>query len=147
MKRSRIQAGFTLIELIVVLVILGVLAVSLVPRFFSASGSSEYVYRDQLLSLLRRVQMQAMQCTNCAAEQLTIAPNAVLGAGLNCSDDSSLALCPATGDNIGFSASHSPISFDSLGRPQGCGGSCQLFVQGVTALQVCIEAEGYIHPC
>ncbi|HAW94514.1 TPA: hypothetical protein DCX24_18580, partial [Candidatus Azambacteria bacterium] len=48
------HTGFTLIELIVVLVIIGVLAVSLLPRFFSGSGTNEYLYRDQAFSLIQR---------------------------------------------------------------------------------------------
>ena len=64
--------GFTLVELIVVLVIIGVLAVSLVPRFFSAAGTSEYLYQDQLLNLLRRAQIQAMQCTDCSTPAVNI---------------------------------------------------------------------------
>lgn len=147
MKGLQHHAGFTLIELIVVLIIIGVLAVSLVPRFFTSSGTSEYLYRNQALNLLRRVQMQAMQCTDCTPPQISISANAILASVASCADDSSLALCPAASDNIRFSATASPIQFDSMGRPVGCGGSCQISVQGESALQVCVEAEGYIHPC
>jgi MSHA pilin protein MshC len=141
------QAGFTLIELIVVLVLIGVLALSLVPRFFSSAGTTEFLYQDQVLNLLRRVQMQAMQCTNCAAPVVTISATAIVAAGASCADDSSLALCPSSSDNISFSSPSASFSFDSMGRPQGCAGSCQLTVQGLAALKVCIETEGYIHPC
>lgn len=146
MKQQR-QVGFTLVELIVVMVILGVLAVSLLPRFFSSSGSSEYLYQDQLLNLLRRVQMQAMQCSGCVTPTVNISSSTVLVAGSGCNDETSLALCPAARDNISFISSAGAIGFDSLGRPQGCIGACQLTVQGEAALRVCIETEGYIHPC
>jgi MSHA pilin protein MshC len=147
MKGLQHHAGFTLIELIVVLIIIGVLAVSLVPRFFTSSGTSEYLYRDQALNLLRRVQMQAMQCTDCTSPQITISANTILAGAASCTDDSVLALCPVARDNIRFTATASPIQFDSMGRPVGCSGSCQLTVQGESALRVCIETEGYIHPC
>ena len=146
MKQQR-QVGVTLVELIVVLIILGVLAVSLLPRFFSGSGSTEYLYQDQLLNLLRRVQMQAMQCTGCATPTVNISSSTILVAGSSCSDENSLALCPDARDNISFISAATAIGFDSLGRPQGCIGLCQLTVQGEAALRVCIETEGYIHPC
>lgn len=139
--------GYTLIELIVVIVVLTILSVTIAPRFFTTSGTSEYLYQDQLLNLLRRVQMQAMQCTNCTTPTVNIATANIVVAGTSCSDDSSLALCPSVRDNISFSSNAASIGFDSLGRPQGCIGTCQLTVQGEAALRVCIETEGYIHPC
>jgi MSHA pilin protein MshC len=141
------KLGYTLIELIVVIVVLTVLSVSIAPRFFTALGTSEYLYRDQALNLLRLVQMQAMQCTDCPVPVISISANAMLANAASCSDDSNQALCPAERDNIRFTASASPIQFDSMGRPQGCGGTCQLTVQGESALALCIESEGYIHPC
>jgi MSHA pilin protein MshC len=146
MKRKH-QTGFSLLELIVVLIIIGVLAVSLLPRFFDATGTSEYVYQDEVANLLRLQQMQAMQCTRCAVSNIAVSATSILAAGASCADDSSQALCPAARDNIRFSASHSPLGFDSLGRPVGCGGACQISIQGSNTLRICIESEGYIHPC
>jgi len=149
MKAQHPQSGFTLIELIVVLIIIGVLAVSLLPRFFTAAGTSEYVYRDQALSLLRQVQMQAMQCTFCSAPAVTISSDSLVASGLSCASDSSLVLCPAARDNIRFSSTSTStsIGFDNMGRPLGCVGACQLTIEGSTPLLLCIETEGYIHPC
>ena len=139
--------GFTLIELIVVLIIIGVLAISLVPRFFTASGTSEYLYRDQLLSLLRLAQMQAMQCTNCTLQPVNItAGEARIGSAVCSSIDPMQAVCVASGDAVSFSPAGS-ISFDAMGRPTCSAGSCTVQVQGESTLQLCIETEGYIHPC
>lgn len=130
-----------------VLIIIGVLAVSLVPRFFTASGTSEYLYRDQLLSLLRQAQMQAMQCTGCALQPLNITAGAARIGGAACgSSDPMLAVCVAPGDAVSFSPAGS-ISFDAMGRPTCSAGSCTVQVQGESALRLCIETEGYIHPC
>ncbi|GAB2909796.1 prepilin-type N-terminal cleavage/methylation domain-containing protein [Rheinheimera gaetbuli] len=137
--------GFTLVELIVVLVIIGVLAVSLVPRFFSAVGSSEYLYQDQLLNLLRRAQIQAMQCTDCATPAVSLTTNSALIGAANC-DDAASAVCIAARDAVSFTPA-TTISFDNLGRPNCSAGSCTIGVQGETTLNVCIESEGYIHPC
>jgi MSHA pilin protein MshC len=151
--------GFTLIELIVVLVLIGVLAVSVVPRFFDTSGTSEYLYRDQALNILRRVQMQAMQCTtSCSTTGVTVpGRNPVrpdsgwLYAGIdNCAGSNASYLCikPSESnvyfDKVGFNVQ---LSFDNQGRPSCNGGSCTITINGAVNLDICIEAEGYIHPC
>ena len=139
--------GFTLVELIVVLVIIGVLAVSLVPRFFSAAGTSEYLYQDQLLNLLRRAQIQAMQCTDCSTPAITLSANTVLLGTASCNDiDAGLALCIAPGEAVTLTPDGS-IAFDNLGRPSCSAANCTISIQGETTLNVCIESEGYIHPC
>jgi MSHA pilin protein MshC len=60
-KQTKAQGGFTLLELIVVMIILGILAVVAVPRFSGNSGYSEYTYQNQLISVLRNMQIKAMQ--------------------------------------------------------------------------------------
>lgn len=150
MAKPRLQhSGFTLLELVLVLMIAGVLAASLIPRFFSAAGVSEYALRDQALSLLRQVQMQAMQCTDtdCAAPQVQLSSYSLLANGGSCATSDSRALCIAPSGPIQFSGNFSSLSFDSLGRPLLCGGSCQLLISGEVALKLCVESEGYIHPC
>lgn len=142
--------GFTLIELVVVMVLLGILAVTVLPRFFTSSGTAEYGYRDQALAVLRLVQLQAMQCTDsssglCPSQQLQIASDR-LGSSAACLNDAR-HLCIAERDPVALSASFNTLSFDSMGRPQGCNGACTVQVQGSTSLGICIESEGYIRPC
>lgn len=148
MKPNYHPLGFTLVELIVVLIIIGVLAVSLLPRFFDNSGTAEYLYQDQAANVLRRVQMQAMQCTSCTVPEITVATTALVATGGNCAaGDSALAVCVASRDNVSLALNTPVLRFDSMGRPSACSGRCELTIQGSTQLKLCIETEGYIHPC
>ncbi len=56
----RKQTGFTLVELIATIILIGILAVAVAPRFSGAGTYSEYALRDQLLSSLRFAQQRAM---------------------------------------------------------------------------------------
>lgn len=54
-------SGFTLIELVIVLVLLGVLATVAAARFQGRSGYAEYTFQNRLVSALRNMQTRAMQ--------------------------------------------------------------------------------------
>jgi MSHA pilin protein MshC len=54
------QAGFTVIELIMVIVILGVLAVFAAPRLFNTGDFTQRGFHDETLSLLRYAQKTAI---------------------------------------------------------------------------------------
>ena len=144
--------GYTLIELIVVIVVLTILSVTIAPRFFTTSGTSEYLYQDQLLNLLRRVQMQAMQCTSCPSVGVRVLSDRMFSGANTCTNDAT-HLCIAERDRSSISLARTgfniQLSFDGKGRPLGnCTNSgCTVTVQGATNLRICIEAEGYIHPC
>ena len=52
--------GFTLIELVIVIIVLGVLAATAGPKLIGKSAFEDYAVRDQLISRLRLVQLQGM---------------------------------------------------------------------------------------
>lgn len=56
-------AGFTLLEQIIVVLIIGILAVFFVPRFQGSSGFTEYTMQSRLISSMRNMQQRAMQDT------------------------------------------------------------------------------------
>ena len=55
--------GFTLIELIVVIILLGIMTVTVSSRFSGVSSFSEYTYQSRLISVLRNMQTRAMHDT------------------------------------------------------------------------------------
>jgi len=52
--------GFSLIELVSVMVLVGILAVYIAPKMMGSSGYEQYVVRDQLISAIRFAQQHAM---------------------------------------------------------------------------------------
>ena len=146
--------GFTLIELIIVIIILGILSVSVAPKFFSSKGFSEYAYRTDVIAKLRLIQTKAMQQTNSSYCHRVLITATKLGAPDDCDDspsfaatwqDSATKLQLDSNDNITFSSNitSNHFSFDSMGRPS-CS-SCEITINGEQSVSVKIEAEGYIH--
>lgn len=54
------ELGFTLVELVSVIVLLGIVSVSVAPRFSGTGGVAEYSVRDQIISAARFAQQRAM---------------------------------------------------------------------------------------
>ncbi|MGD8484501.1 MAG: type II secretion system protein [Thioalkalispiraceae bacterium] len=52
--------GFTLVELIVVILLVGIISVFILPRFFSADVFAERRVKDEIISALRYTQQLAM---------------------------------------------------------------------------------------
>ena len=53
-------SGFTLVELIVVILITGILSISVAPRFFGVSAYEDRKASDELLTALRHTQQMSM---------------------------------------------------------------------------------------
>ena len=153
--------GFTLIELILVIIVLGILAVTVTPKFFSKNGFSEYAYRTDIIAKLRLIQTRAMQQVNSpsatsnkfchqvqlATKQLTKVLCSPIAEYADPRQQRATSETIASDDNVTFSPAGLIFAFDAMGRPSVNGNNrkIEITITGEQALQVIIESEGYIH--
>jgi MSHA pilin protein MshC len=148
-------AGFTLIEVITVIIIIGILSVNVLPKFLSSSGFEKYTYRDELLTKLRGIQQRAMQRTDAARCLVSVTSKQVTGCDSSSAGDST-SVAVSTSHNVSFTVENIPantntFSFSDLGRPQGCNAAtapCEItltVVGGEQSLSIRINQEGYIY--
>ena len=161
LKNKSLSQGFTLIELIIVIIILGILSVTVAPKFFTAKGFSEYGYRTDVIAKLRLIQLKAMQQTQAIPQadnsycHRVLLTTTKLGTPDDCHDtpsfnspwqDSATKVQIADQDKVTFSSNitNNSFLFDSMGRPS-CTAPCQITITGEQTISVQIESEGYIH--
>lgn len=151
-------AGFSLIELIIVVLLIGLLTVTLLPRFVGKDGVSEFVARDQIVSLLQTVQIKAMQQTSGGCHSLELSSSTLTLQAINgCiagtdsafsftnSSDASVTLSLISYDGNSVLTS-SILSFDANGKPvlpDHAGYRVRISADSV--LDICVEPQGYIH--
>ncbi|RUO26673.1 hypothetical protein CWE09_08225 [Aliidiomarina minuta] len=147
--------GFTLVELIIVIVILGILSVYAAPRLFSTQDSDLTGIQASMISLFRLQQQRAMQDTekffqygayygvamdnsqlvgvkDCGSLPITIETDAI-----------------ATGNlDLTLQGESWPICFNSLGCiGEQCGNialEITLSGSGAASRQLCINTQGFI---
>lgn len=159
------QRGFTLVELIMVIIVLGVLAAVAAPRVFSTSDFNARGFHDETLSLLRYAQKSAIaqRRTVCVAftdssAALTMAPTAptATSATPTCGASPATLIGPAGSSavvtaksGVTFVTVPTDFNFDGLGQPITRVGALMAtqtiqVVNSAKAIQV--EATtGYVH--
>lgn len=87
-QHMRHAAGFTLIELIMVLLLVGVLSVAAIPKFFDKNTFQARGFHDETLSLLRYAQKSAV------AQRRTVCVSvAATGVGLTVASSAGSTTC------------------------------------------------------
>jgi MSHA pilin protein MshC len=161
------QNGFTLIELIIVLIILGVISITVIPKLIGQSAFESYIVRDQLIAHLRLVQLQAMntepasistideknkQChwlvvkSGCFYTEQTDKSTHI------CKEPSAVDICKAdiyeTYNKVLFTAgmlNNGQYRFNLDGTLNNQSTITPIIINGEDRLSVIIESEGYIH--
>ncbi|MEB0134700.1 prepilin-type N-terminal cleavage/methylation domain-containing protein [Actimicrobium sp. CCC2.4] len=143
--------GFTLLELILVLVITGILSAVVGPRLMDNTSLSARGFADQVLASLRYAQKTAIAqhrtvCVDYAIDRIILTQTtlAVCPGDALASPDGKSDYAVVAPSGIEFSVLPGALRFDALGRPApNIGHSIQ--VSGV-ADGITVEAEtGYAH--
>lgn len=148
--------GFTVVELVVTLVVIGIMAVVILPRFMGRTDFDAQGFQDQLAGAIQfsRQQAIAQRRTVCVAvEGSGLAVTRARTVGGACVDP---LLNPATGAAYAVSVpsglglvAYAPtaalplsLNFDALGRPNAAAG---LRITGSTGQCLTVETEtGYV---
>ena len=144
--------GFTLVELITVIVLIGILAVYIAPRFSDKSGFADYATQDLIISAARIVQQRAMyDHSSNACYRVNISSGTIYIESYNGSSYTRIG--PADWSNgveidSSVNVADSNIYFDGLGNaldatPQ-CAGSPQTQPVLISGLKVCLYSTGHI---
>ena len=148
------QKGFTTIELVVVIILIGILAATVIPKMQSTGGYEEIIYQNETVTKLRSIQLRAMQNTSGSECHDVLITTDKLGIP----DDS----CTTFVDNnlnsttivkiidhdveFEYAGGSTVFTFDHLGRPVDCSSPCQISIVGTEqTLIVAINDQGYIY--
>lgn len=146
LMRFKQSTGFTTIELVMVIVILGILSVTIAPKFFDNSVFQARGFSDQLLATLRYAQKSAIAqhrlvCVDLTATTVTlsISGNTTCNLALNLPDRADNILTAPSGITINPATA---LNFDALGRASS---AATISISGISNA-ISVEAEtGYVH--
>lgn len=159
----RRPSGFTLVELVITMIVIGILAVVVLPRVSLLQGFDEVGYRDKVKATLEYARKAAVaqrrwSCVSLAGNDLTVTidlnipENYVAGTcpanalalpatDKSCSPSASNKVCHPTG--VSLTSATTTLRFSPLGQPSA---GATYTVTGTTTATITVEAEsGYVH--
>jgi len=163
---NRVQRGFTLVELITVMIVISILAVVALPNFSLLRGYDELGYRDQVKSVLEFARKAAVaqrrySCVSRSSDTLaaTIDKSSPEGRSVaTCPREQTLTLPGSSSNSISprgsitlLGSSAVAVVFDPQGRPWTAASAtastaAQFTVHGDADQVITVEAEtGYVH--
>ncbi|PCH57806.1 MAG: hypothetical protein COC15_00390 [Legionellales bacterium] len=113
--------GYTLIELVLVIVLIGVLSISAIPKLFNPTSFTERFYYDEVKAVLRLAQKLSV-ASGCDTEVITTANSMSIAQRTACANigsfDVNIRTINIENDNVILTTilNEFPIYFDALGR-------------------------------
>ncbi|MEZ9719603.1 Tfp pilus assembly protein FimT/FimU [Vibrio cyclitrophicus] len=152
--------GFTLVELIVVILLLAIISATAISRFGGRQSYELYALQEQATSVIRQIQLNRMQSNMdmsvSGAESLRlVAANNCFGSQSACDNTSETRSDVIASDDYSFSSVptssySSPIEFDLLGNPENSASSgVQITISSNNSsgrAWVCINSQGFVYP-
>lgn len=147
------NSGFTLVELVVVMIIIGVLAVAAIPRFFERQTFDARGFSDATLAVLRYAQKAAIAqrrnvCANFGSATVTLRIASSTGGAAACDTDLAGPGMPAPyqitakGATV-FTPVPATFSFNALGQASA---ETVIQISGITPRIKVEKDTGYVHP-
>lgn len=153
-KKIKAIRGFTIIELVVVIILIGILAATVIPKMQSSGGYEEIIYQDETVTKLRSIQLRAMQNTSgsechdvlITTDKLGIPDDSCTTFVDNDSNSATIVKIIDHEVEFEYAGGSTAFTFDHLGRPVDCSSPCEISIVGTEqTLIVAINDQGYIY--
>ncbi|EKZ9226506.1 type II secretion system protein [Vibrio vulnificus] len=154
---KRAQAGFTLVELIVVILLISIVSAYAASRYIGTGSFSAYAAQEQAISIIRQLQVYRMQSNTTGTYNLSFqltASGGCLGSTVGCDVATTPQAAQSRSDvmrleGVSVSSTMSPIRFDLRGNPLQTDGSALnsvtiTFTASGESASVCINSQGYV---
>ncbi len=133
------QRGFTLVELITVMILIGIISMSLFSRIGAVTSANVQAGRDDLIAALFFAQQTAMARSGI---QLTLSATSI-----NITENGSSIVVPSVGYPLslpsGVTATTATLVYDKLGRTTAT--TITLSSSNGASAQIKVEASGYAY--
>ena len=148
MELKHRNCGFTMVELIAVIVIVGIIATVAAPRFFDRNLFESRGFYDQAISTLRYAQKAAIAqnrfvCVAFTASSITLTYGASAACGSNLAGPNGQTPYAVNAPSGVALSGYGNFNFSPLGVPSA---TQTISVSGYTVAPITVEAEtGYVH--
>lgn len=147
-EAPKFESGFTLVELIAVLLVVGIMSAVALPRFFDRNTFDSRGFHDQVIATLRQAQKIAVAqhrfvCVGFTANSITLTQGATAACGGALTSPTGVTPFVVNAPTADVTlAGGANFNFDFLGRPSA---AQDITVSGYVP-HIFVEAEtGYVH--